>query len=482
MIRTADPAATVASIVETSNQAKGDKPPMIRWDVVRGATGLNAPGEEALRSALAKVEMDQSSTTNPTDWLNIAKGLKGDSIVFLHNIHRQIEDPGPVQALWNLRDEFKKNRRTIIGLVPGITLPPELAQDVLIIDEPLPTDTELGQIAKNIYAAASLPEPDDQTTEKIIDATLGLAAFPAEQSMAMSLTKDGMDIEELWSKKRSVVEQTPGLSVWRGGETFKDIGGCDNVKGFLKDVIAGNKSPRSIVFIDEIEKAIGTGQDTSGVSQGMLGTLLTWMQDNSATGCIFIGPPGAAKSAIAKATGNEAGIPTISLDMGAMKASLVGESEQRFRNALKVVEAVSQKRSLFIATCNSIGILPPELRRRFTFGTFFFGLPTQEERNAIWSIYRSKYGISSEDSGVENDHGWTGAEIRQCCDLSYRLKRTLDECSRYIVPVSVSAADSIKRLEEQADGKFISASYPGLYRKDKPTEEAPVSKARAISF
>ncbi|MGB7590439.1 MAG: hypothetical protein WBO19_04275, partial [Terriglobia bacterium] len=44
------------------------------------------------------------------------------------------------------------------------------------------------------------------------------------------------------------------------------------------------------------------------------------------------------------------------------------------------IDAVSQGRMLFIATCNSIASLPPELRRRFTLGTFFFDLPTVDER------------------------------------------------------------------------------------------------------
>jgi hypothetical protein len=44
------------------------------------------------------------------------------------------------------------------------------------------------------------------------------------------------------------------------------------------------------------------------------------------------------------------------------------------------VDAVAQEgRMLFIATCNSIASLPPELRRRFTLGTFFFDLPTALE-------------------------------------------------------------------------------------------------------
>jgi hypothetical protein len=46
----------------------------------------------------------------------------------------------------------------------------------------------------------------------------------------MSLSKKGLDLEQLWERKRQVIEQVPGLSVWRGGETFDDIGGCENIK------------------------------------------------------------------------------------------------------------------------------------------------------------------------------------------------------------------------------------------------------------
>ena len=48
---------------------------------------------------------------------------------------------------------------------------------------------------------------------------MGLAAYPTEQVLAMSITKKGLDLERLWERKRQAVEQTPGLSVWRGGET-----------------------------------------------------------------------------------------------------------------------------------------------------------------------------------------------------------------------------------------------------------------------
>ena len=72
--------------------------------------------------------------------------------------------------------------------------------------------------------------------------------------------------------------------------------------------------------------------------------MLSWMQDHSADGLIFIGPPGAAKSAVGKAAGATAGIPTVAFDLSAMQSSLVGGSGERLRAALQVVDAISQGR------------------------------------------------------------------------------------------------------------------------------------------
>jgi SpoVK/Ycf46/Vps4 family AAA+-type ATPase len=190
------------------------------------------------------------------------------------------------------------------------------------------------------------------------------------------------------------------------------------------------------------------------------------MQDRNADGVIFIGPPGAAKSAVAKAAGATAGIPTVAFDLSAMQSSLVGGSGERLRSALQVVDAISQGRSLWIATCNSITSLPPELRRRFTLGTFFFDLPTAEEREAIWNIYEQRWNISGE---LPDDDGWTGAEIKECCRKAWRLKVSLRDSASYIVPVSRSAADQLEALRRQASGRFLSASMSGVYSADGPT-------------
>ncbi|MBY0502736.1 MAG: AAA family ATPase [Bryobacteraceae bacterium] len=455
-IRTSDPARTVIRVQESV----GQKPAIVHWDIVRGFSEGNPAGAKEIGKMAGERD---PATFGPVDALVAANQMADDAVLVFANAQRFWSDTQVVQAIWNLRDPFKASGKMLALLTtPGAVVPDELIQDVFVLDEPLPGAEDLIGIVDETVQAAEVPCLDPASGGHAVDALLGLAAFPAEQVLAMSLSKKGLDLEQVWERKRQVIEQTPGLTVWRGGETFDDVGGCDNIKHFLRAVIEGEEAPRGIVFLDEIEKAFaGTGSDSSGVKTEMTGTILSWMQDRSADGTLLIGPPGAAKSLIAKATGNTAKIPTIAFDLCAMQNAMVGASGERLRAALKVVDAVTNGRSLWMATCNSIGTLPPELRRRFTLGTFFFDLPTQDERAAIWKIYLDKYGLSDE---LPDDDGWTGAEIKECCRKSYRLKLALKESAEYIVPVSRSAADQIKTLRQQASGKFISASQPGVYR------------------
>lgn len=465
-IRTSDPARTMVRILE----CVGQKPAIVQWNIVQGFTQGNPAGAKEIGKILG--ERDPASV-GPVDALVAANQMAEDAVLVFANAQRFWNDAQVVQAIWNLRDPFKASGKMLALLAtPGAIVPDELVQDLFVLDEPLLAAEDLIGIVDETVKAAEAPELAENAGQHAVDALLGLAAFPAEQVLAMSLSKKGLDLEQVWERKRQVIEQTPGLTVWRGGESFDDVGGCDNIKRFLRAVIDGEEAPRGIVFLDEIEKAFaGSGTDSSGVKTELTGTILSWMQDRSADGALLIGPPGAAKSLVAKATGNTAKIPTIAFDLGAMQNALVGASGERLRAALKVVDAVTNGRSLWIATCNSIGTLPPELRRRFTLGTFFFDLPSQEERATIWKIYLTKYGVSGE---LPDDDGWTGAEIKECCRKSYRLKLTLRESAEYIVPVSRSASDQIKTLRQQASGKFISASERGVYRFQ---ESAPATRS-----
>lgn len=466
---TPDPAATIDALRDGINGAT----PMIVWDVAQGFKACNEPGKDALGAMLG--ESGDRSIGNPPEAMRTAWKLPEGAVLFVHMANRWTGIPQWVQAVWLLRDRFKVDKRTLILLGPSMDLPAELAGDVVVFDEQLPDAEALRRIIVGLHKSAEL-ELTPETASRAVEAVQGLPAFQAEQVAAMSLSRSGLDIEALWERKRRQIELTPGLKVHRGDERFDSIGGVDVIKGFLQKILHGQARPNAVVFIDEIEKMIagagsGGGGDTSGVSQDQLGTLLSYMQDQRAVGMIFVGPPGSAKSMVAKAAGNEAGIPTIQLDMGGVKGSLVGESEQQLRSALKVITSVSNGRSLWIATCNSIRQLPPELRRRFTLGTYFFDLPDAAERKAIWKIHTAGYGQAAR--GLPADEGWTGAEIRQCCDIAWRLGATLKEASAFVVPVSQSASDQIEQLRKSATGKFLSANKPGVYRfEDEPTTPA----------
>jgi hypothetical protein len=49
------------------------------------------------------------------------------------------------------------------------------------------------------------------------------------------------------------------------------------------------------------------------------------------------------------------------------------------------------------------------------------------------------------------------------------LNLSIGDSAQYIVPVARSAADQIERLRQQASGRFLSASQPGVYEFGRDT-------------
>lgn len=488
-IDTPDPAQTMEQLVNSGVNA--EKTPVVQWDRVQGWRARNTAGKAALAEVMNQLGGDvdlPAVTADPIECMMLALKLPERTVLFAINAHRYLSDTTPsgaafVQAVWNLRDEFKRDNRTLVLLGPSIVLPAELSGDVVPLDEPLPTEDELKAIVQGVLESADA-KCSDAEVDAAVDALRGLPAFSAEQATAMSVDFKAktLDREALWERKRAMVAATPGLSIYQGKETFDDVGGCAQIKKYLSAIFDGRESPRVVVFIDEMEKAFaGTGAgggpgDSSGVAQGFHGQFLTYMQDYKVEGIMELGPPGAAKSAIAKAVSGQFGKPTIVLDLGGMKDSLVGSSEARLRNAFKVITAVGGGRALFIGTCNRIQTLSPELKRRFP-RVFFFDLPTTDERDLIWKLYEKKYQLSGQRP---DDAGWTGAEIEQAARLAWRLNIPLIETAQYIVPVSKSARAEIEELRKQADTKFLSAAKPGHYStaESKPFEATVAAKGR----
>ncbi len=494
-IETPDPAATMKLIAE--NVCNRQPPvPCVAWDIVRGVLPVNNAGESIARET---GEGDADTTTgDPVLFLTAAAKFPARIMVFLINAHNYIEDVRVQQAVWNLRDQFKVDLRMLILLGPSMTFPPTLKDDVVSLDEPLPSQDQLAVVVREQEKAAGACSKcggtgidtglecqackgkgrkdrealSDGVLRRSVEAVTGLSAFGAEQAIAMSLTHDGIDIEALWEAKRKQIELTPGLSVWRGAECFDDIGGLARIKRHSHRILGGKRPPSAVVWIDEIEKMLAGAEgrlaDSSGVSQGILQAILSHMQDHNGRGFIFLGPPGTGKSLLAKALGKQAGVPTIAWDSNAMKGGLVGQSEANVRTALKVISAISNDNALWVATCNSMAGIPTALRRRFSYGTFFFDLPDTREKSTIWKYYTKTYDLSQQQIAKRpTAQHWTGAEIRTCCELSWDLDMTLEEAGAEIIPVAQADPKAIDELRGEAAGRYASASYEGVYRKTK---------------
>jgi hypothetical protein len=467
-ITTADQMAAVKTICKSVN---GDGTPMVLWDLLRGTNPLNEAGKKVAKMT---GDGDEDATVgNPAKLLELAIQFPERTMVFVLNWDQYLKEegtPAVLQGCANLRDEFKQDGRMLLMMSPGLQLPTALKDDVVSIDEELPNDEQLKAIVVEQDQAATTgksgrPLMDEETLARSVEAVQGLNAFAAETAVAMALRAKGIDLDHAWASKKTQVEMTKGLSIYRGGENFASLGGLNQIKQYLRSIMTGRRQPKTLVWLDEIEKTgLGARSDTSGVNQDQEGTLLSYMEDQDVYGVMLLGAPGCGKSAICKAAGAEFGRVVIRLDMGALMGSLVGQSQQQLRQALKVIAAVGGNDTMWLATSNSIDNLSGAMRSRFT-DIFFFDLPVREERQPIWDVWMQKYELA--DKPYADDDGWVGRNIRKCCEKAYRMDCSVEGAAQYIVPVGVSERDEIERLRKQADGCYLSASYAGAYRVPK---------------
>ena len=72
------------------------------------------------------------------------------------------------------------------------------------------------------------------------------------------------------------------------------------------------------------------------------------------------------------------------------------------------------------------------------------------------------FGLDPHQPRPKDDH-WTGAEVRACCRLAALLDIPLTAAAQNVVPVAVTAAESVDRLRNWASGRCLSADAAGIY-------------------
>ena len=404
-------------------------------------------------------------------------------LLVLVNFHRYLQSGEIVQALAKQIAAGKQNRTFVVILSPLVKVPVELEKQIAVIEHELPGREQLGEIARGI-ATQDQELPGGVELERVLDAAAGLTRYEAEGAFSLSLVRHGrLQADVLWEQKAQMLKKSGLLSLHRGKETFADLGGLDSLKAFCLRALRRPREANPLV---------------------------------RPRGVLLLSPPGCGKSAFAKSLGNETGRPTLTLDIGSLLGSLVGQSEANLRHALRIVEAMAPcvlfadelEKGLagvsgnqgdsgvsarifgalltwlndrtsdvfFVGTCNDISRLPPEVTRAERFdAVVFVDLPDRSQRQKIWELYRAKFGLDASQS-IPADDQWSGAEIRSCCRLAALLDVPLVQAARNVVPIAVTAAESIDRLRTWASGRCLSADHAGLYKRPGASQAAPRSR------
>jgi len=410
---------------------------------------------------------------------------KGTALLLLHNFHAFLKSPEVIQTVFTQLVAGKHQRTFIVVLSSVVQIPVELEKLFVILHHDLPDRDQLLKIAREITVEKPSELPGGDDLQRVLDAAAGLTRYESEGAFALSIAQHGaIRPQVVTDLKAQTLKKSNVLTLHRGNESFADLGGLQALKDFCLRALAA-RTNRKV----------------------------------QAKGVMLLGVSGSGKSALAKALGNEVGRPTLFLDLGALYGSLVGATEANIRQALRIIDAMapcvvfvdeiekalagiggsgdsgvasrlfgtlltwlSDRASdvFVVCTSNDISKLPPEFTRAERFdGTFFLDLPSSAEKNAIWLLYRTEFGIETSQARPD-DTDWTGAEIKSCCRLAALLDVPLTQAARNVVPVAVTAAEQVECLRNWASGRCLSASAPGIYQREGagPSTTAPARRVR----
>ncbi|MDD3175437.1 MAG: AAA family ATPase [Candidatus Nanoarchaeia archaeon] len=374
---------------------------------------------------------------NPIKFLQEAEKDESKTIYLMQDLHVFFKEDGVgislMRKLRNIKNKFKNQNKIVIVTAPLVKLNDNIKDDFIVIESPLPNydeiKNEIDDFLKRNNIGGNLT---DLLKDRIVLSCLGLTIEQINKIFAKTMiTNKKLDekcLDTIISEKKLIIGSNEILDFYDVKETINNVGGMDNLKSWLK--------LRSKAFSNEAKEY--------GIPQPK--------------GLLLLGVQGTGKSLTAKAVSSLWRLPLLKLDIGRVFGSLVGESENRIRQAIHTAEAISPcilwvdeidkafagmqgaqgdsgtsarvfgtlitwmqektKPVFMVATANDVSKLPAEILRKGRFDEIFFvDLPSKRERSEIFKIHlgHTNRDVKNFDLNtlVENSEGFTGAEIEQ---------------------------------------------------------------------
>jgi SpoVK/Ycf46/Vps4 family AAA+-type ATPase len=477
-IVTAEEERVLKEIVDACRQSEK---PVYSWDIADGFVPLTETTGRVDRPA-----------KDPITALETILRIEQEAVFVLKDFHLLWDkNPQVVRKVKNVAQALKQSRKNIIVTSCRALIPEELKDQVHVFDFEPPDFRGMKEILETFTRIPNIRiNLTDLGKEKLANSALGLTANQAQRVFSKAIVQKGsldeQDIDLVMREKKNIIRESGALEFFAVTETINEIGGLDVLKKWLRE--------REVCFT---QKAAEYGL---ALPKGLL----------------LVGIPGTGKSLTAKVVSGLWKQPLVRLDMGAVFGSLVGQSEENIRRALRLAETVSpcvlwidevekgmsdsggdsgtssrvfgtllswmqdkRKPVFVVCTANDISRIPPEFSRAGRFdATFFLDLPTARERKEIFQVHLLKRRPVIEafdlDALTASSEGFVGSEIEQ--SIVAAMVRAFNNGGREVttddilfvlnsreevVPLSTSQKDKIELLRRWLlEGRARSASFP----------------------
>lgn len=403
------------------------------------------------------------------------------TVFLLRDFHPFMKDIRVIRLLRDLSLRLRGRAQTIVIMGPSLNLPTELEKDITVVDFGLPDIEDIEKtLNKVIEAVKDNPNVDlklePMARELLVKSAQGLTLDEVESVFARSLVeRKKFDVEVVLDEKKQIIRKSGLLEYYPAQNQLADVGGMELLKEWLER--------RTKSFTDKAKDY--------GIP--------------APKGILLLGVQGCGKSLLAKAVAAHWNLPMLKLDVGRIFGSLVGQSEENIRKAIKVAESVApcilwadelekgfagmggsgvsdsgttarvfatfltwmQEKTapvFLIATANDVSQLPPEMLRKGRFDEIFFvDLPDKKEREAIFKIHLAKRKRDPKKFKMpalaDATKGFSGAEIEQVVvgalytafdDGREVVQKDLITEAHAVVPLSVMMSEEVGELREWA--------------------------------